>query len=158
MGRSGAALAALFPVAPGAPVARGSLTPAHAAALGAFLADLHDRLPSSAPFDVPGLGVSSVGRAIERLERVRSALLALPRPDEVDGWALERTGQRLAYLGASPSPDYPPAFPSRFLHGDYHDGNVFFGGTRPTALIDWEQTRRAPAPGRSCAACTSAWD
>ncbi|WP_102128237.1 phosphotransferase enzyme family protein [Deinococcus planocerae] len=144
VGRLGEAFAALFPVAPGAPAPRGELTPAHAAALGALLADLHDRLPVSAPFEVPGLGVSSVERTVERLERVRAVILALPRPDEVDGWALERTRQRLAYLRTSPLPDCPPAFPARFLHGDYHDGNVFFEGERPIALIDWEGTRLAP--------------
>ncbi|WP_019584863.1 phosphotransferase [Deinococcus apachensis] len=77
-------------------------------------------------------------------ERIEAAILALPSPDEVDGWALTRTRQRLAYLHACPLTGHSPAFPRRFLHGDYHEGNVFFRGLRPAALIDWEQTRLAP--------------
>ncbi|GMA17486.1 phosphotransferase [Deinococcus metallilatus] len=144
LGQIGGELAALFPLAPGAPVPRRALTPAYAAALGTFLAELHDRLPPAVPFEVPQLRASSIERTVERLERVEAALLALPAPDEVDSWALARTRQRLAHLRASPLPDHQPAFPHRFLHGDYHDGNVFFVGTRPAALIDWEQTRLAP--------------
>lgn len=40
--------------------------------------------------------------------------------------------------------DVVPTFPFRFLHGDYHDGNVFFLRVQPTSIIDWEQTRRGP--------------
>lgn len=123
---------------------RAALTPDHAAALGTFLAELHERLPLQAPFEVPEVRPASVGRTLERLERVQAALLALPAPGEVDGWALTRTRQRLAHLQASPLPDRVPAFPARFLHGDFHDGNVFFQDSQPTALIDWEQTRLAP--------------
>lgn len=136
--------AALFREANGASVSRADLTPGHASALGTFLADLHDRLPPDPPPEVPGLHPAPVEQTVERLERVQAAILALPAPDEVDGWALERTRQRLAHLRASPLPEYVPNFPVRFLHGDYHDGNVFFEGERPVALIDWEQTRRAP--------------
>lgn len=141
-------LAALFSVAPGTPLPRASLTPGQAAALGRFLAEVHDRLPAGVPFEVPAVQVGpverAVERAVERLEQVQAAVLALPHPDEVDGWALERTQQRLAFLRASPPAEYAPASPARFLHGDYHDGNVFFGEGQPTALIDWEQTRLAP--------------
>jgi len=144
LARTGSSLAALFPLAPGAPLSRADLTPRHAAALGAFLAELHERLPTSAPFEVPEVRPASVEETLERLERVEAALLALPSPDEVDGWALTRTRQRLAHLRTSALPDQATAFPSRFLHGDYHDGNVFFCAGRPAALIDWEQTRRAP--------------
>ncbi|WP_291431367.1 hypothetical protein [Deinococcus sp.] len=48
--------AALFEVAPGAPIPRARLTLAHAGALGAFLADLHARLPRRVDFPVSGLG------------------------------------------------------------------------------------------------------
>ncbi|GAA5511908.1 hypothetical protein Dcar01_00622 [Deinococcus carri] len=140
----GTHLAALFPVAAGAPVPRAALTPAHAQALGSFLADVHDRLPTRVPFGVPPLRAAGLEHTRERLEQIQAILLALPQPDEVDGWALERTRQRLAHLRASALPDPLPAFPPRFLHGDYHDGNVFFGAGWPAALIDWEQTRLAP--------------
>lgn len=144
LAQSGPQLATLFPLAPGAPVPRPALTPDHAAALGTFLAELHCRLPAGVPLDVPGVRAASVEHTLERLERVEAALLALPAPDEVDGWALTRTRQRLRHLRTSPLPDHVPGFPFRFLHGDYHDGNVFFEGARPVALIDWEQTRLAP--------------
>jgi len=137
-------LLALFPVAPGEAVPRSALTTAHAAALGTFLAGVHDRLPSEVPFEVPVLRIRGAKWAIDRLERIEAILLALPAPDEVDGWALRRTQQRLAHLRTSPLPEHAPTFPARFLHGDYHEGNVFFVGEGPTALIDWEQTRLAP--------------
>lgn len=140
----GTGLAALFPVASGATVPRPKLTPTSAAALGTFLAELHERLPLEVPFEVPEVRPSGVERTVERLERIGAAILSLPSPDEVDGWALTRTRQRLAHLRASPLPDHSPTFPFRFLHGDYHEGNVFFQNSRPTALIDWEQTRLAP--------------
>lgn len=140
----GTGLAALFPVASGATVPRPKLTPTSAAALGTFLAEVHERLPLEVPFAVPEVRPSGAERTVERLERIEAAILSLPSPDEVDGWALTRTRQRLAHLRVSPLPDRSPAFPCRFLHGDYHEGNVFFHGSRPTALIDWEQTRLAP--------------
>ncbi|WP_221088217.1 phosphotransferase enzyme family protein [Deinococcus aquaedulcis] len=142
--------AALFEWAPGEPVPRAALTPAHAAALGEFLARLHAQLPATVAFEVPPLAPPApVARALERLEAVRAAILARPTPDEVDRWALVRTEQRLTHLRTGPRPDPAPAdtgpaLPSRFLHGDYHDGNVFFQAGQPAALIDWEQTRLAP--------------
>ncbi|GGR79227.1 phosphotransferase enzyme family protein [Deinococcus sedimenti] len=137
--------AALFEVAPGARVPRPDLTPAHAAALGAFLADLHSRLPESVPFEVPALAPpASVPVTLDRLRVIEAAILALPHPDATDGWALERTRQRLAHLRAAPSPDDLPALPTCFVHGDFHDGNVFFHAGVPAAVIDWEQPRLAP--------------
>lgn len=138
--------AALFEVAPGAPIPRAHLTPGHAESLGAFLADLHARLPHSVDFPVSGLGPpASAGATRQELQLVEAAILALAHPDPVDGWALARTRQRLTHLRSAPD-DTPVAdhLPRRFLHGDYHDGNVFFLGDCPTAVIDWEQPRLAP--------------
>lgn len=133
--------AALFALAPGAPIPRDLLTAGDAASLGAFLAALHQQLPEKVRFEVPAVRSASVEGTLARLE---SVILALPERDELDSWALERTRQRLAHLRASPLPDQPPAYPSRFLHGDYHDGNVFFSAGQAVALTDWEQTRLAP--------------
>nr|WP_318010910.1 phosphotransferase [Deinococcus multiflagellatus] len=149
-GAAGPGWAALFECAPGEPVPRAALTPAHAAALGEFLAQLHAQLPATVAFEVPPLAPPApVARTTERLEAVRAAILARPTPDEVDRWALVRTEQRLTHLRTGPRPDPAPAdtrpaLPHRFLHGDYHDGNVFFQAGQPAALIDWEQTRLAP--------------
>lgn len=138
--------AALFEVAPGAPIPRANLTPGHAGSLGAFLADLHARLPRRVDFPVSVLGPPASAEAtVHELRQVEAAILALPHPDQVDGWALARTRQRLTHLRSAP--DDPPVadhLPRRFLHGDYHDGNVFFLGERPAAIIDWEQPRLAP--------------
>ncbi len=138
--------AALFEVAPGAPIPRATLTSTHAAALGAFLADLHARLPRRVDFPVSVLGPpASAGATRQELRQVEAAIQALPHPDTVDSWALARTRERLAHLHSAPD-DTPVAdhLPRRFLHGDYHDGNVFFLGERPAAIIDWEQPRLAP--------------
>lgn len=140
----GSQWAALFPVAPGQPVPRPVLTPGHAGELGRFLAELHARLPENVPFDVQGMTLAPVSMTLDRLKAIEQAILALPAPDEVDGWALERTRQRLSHLQTSPLPDELPDLPLRFLHGDYHDGNVFFVEGRAGAIIDWEQPRRAP--------------
>ncbi|WP_415785066.1 phosphotransferase enzyme family protein, partial [Deinococcus saxicola] len=136
--------AALFRVAPGEPVPRGILTPENAASLGGFLAGLHLRLPEHVPFMVPEISLASIEQTVARLEQIEVVLLALPQPDEVDGWARERTRQRLKHLRTSALPDHMPVFSRRFLHGDYHDANVFFVDGQPAAIIDWEQTRLAP--------------
>ncbi|GGN33589.1 phosphotransferase enzyme family protein [Deinococcus daejeonensis] len=145
LARLGDRWAALFEMAPGAPVPRPALTPEHAAGLGALLADLHARLPDTVPFEVPTLSPpAGVAATLERLRVIETAILALPHPDAADGWALDRTRQRLAHLRASPLPDDLPALPLRFVHGDFHDGNVFFRGGVPVSVIDWEQPRLAP--------------
>ncbi|BBN95351.1 hypothetical protein DEIGR_101185 [Deinococcus grandis] len=145
LARLGDRWAALFDMAPGTPVPRPALTPEHAAGLGALLADLHARLPDTVPFEVPPLSPpAGVAATLERLQVIETAILALPHPDAADGWALDRTRQRLAHLRASPLPDDLPALPLRFVHGDFHDGNVFFQGDVPASVIDWEQPRLAP--------------
>ncbi|AWT36064.1 hypothetical protein GCM10008956_01980 [Deinococcus arenae] len=145
LARLGNHWAALFEVAPGAPVPRSTLHPEHAAGLGALLADLHVRLPGAAPFAVPALAPpADVTTTLARLRAVETAILALPHPDATDGWALARTRQRLAHLRRAPLPDGPCPLARRFVHGDYHDGNVFFSGGAPVSIIDWEQPRLAP--------------
>lgn len=145
LARLGDRWAALFEVAPGAPVARHALSPEHAAGLGVLLAGLHARLPEAVPFDVPPLAPpAGVAVTLERLLVIETAILALPHPDATDGWALDRTRQRLAHLRTSPLPEDLPTLPLRFVHGDFHDGNVFFQAGVPAALIDWEQPRLAP--------------
>ncbi|CAM3816790.1 phosphotransferase enzyme family protein [Deinococcus frigens] len=142
IGQLGSAWAALFERAPGAVIAREALTEADVRHMGGFLADLHTRLPQKVNFEAPRVGSS--GRTRERLERVEQAIVNLPRPDETDGWALERTRQRLALLRTSPQAPFVSAAPFRFLHGDFHGGNVFFVDGQPASIIDWEQTRLAP--------------
>ncbi|WP_288401879.1 phosphotransferase [uncultured Deinococcus sp.] len=144
LARLEAGWAALFPALDGAPVPRAALTADHAGGLGHLLAEVHTRLPRQVPFEVPGLHQRPVGEILTRLERIEAAILAWPEPGEVDAWALERTRQRLAHLRASPPADHAPTFPARFLHGDFHDGNVFFLNGTPHALIDWEHPRLAP--------------
>lgn len=144
IGQLGCAWAALFEWAPGAVIAREALTALDAERLGGFLADLHARLPQTVAFEVPRVDSSRGGGTRERLERIEQAILKLPHPDEADGWALERTRQRLALLRSSPQPMFLSAFPFRFLHGDFHDGNVFFEDGQPVSVIDWELCRLAP--------------
>ena len=99
LARLGDRWAALFEMAPGATVPRPALTPEHAAGLGALLADLHAHLPDTVPFEVPPLAPpTDVPTTLERLQVIEAAILALPHPDATDGWALERTRQRLAHL------------------------------------------------------------
>ncbi|WP_157460431.1 phosphotransferase enzyme family protein [Deinococcus arboris] len=145
LARLGEDWAALFERAPGQPIPRADLNPQTAAALGAFLATVHDRLPPAVPLEVPLLAPpASVARTEERLNAVRAAILALPDLNTTDRWALTRLEQRLLHLRTAPLPDTVPDLPTRFLHGDYHDGNVLFSAGQPHALIDWEQTRLAP--------------
>lgn len=138
------AWAALFNLAPGAPIPRAALTECAVWALGDFLGRLHARLPAQAGFEVPRVGESSHTDTIQRLQRIEQAIQARPELDERDTWALERTRQRLAHLHSTDPTPYQPRFPFRFLHGDYHDGNVFFQGSQPAAIIDWEACRLGP--------------
>ncbi|WP_229784515.1 phosphotransferase [Deinococcus radiotolerans] len=146
LARLGDRWGALFEVVvPGATVPRHALSPEHAAGLGALLAAFHTRLPGAVPFEVPPLvPAAGVAVTLDRLRVIETAILALPHPDATDGWALDRTRQRLAHLRTSPLPEDLPTLPLRFVHGDFHDGNVFFQAGVPAAVIDWEQPRLAP--------------
>ncbi len=144
IGQLDSAWATLFELTSGAVIARENLNEPEVRKLGGFLAELHARLPQTVDFNVPRVGESRGGATVDRLERIERAILNLPRPDEADGWVLERTRQRLALLRTSPQPSFVSAFPFRFLHGDFHNGNVFFAGGQPVSIIDWELCRLAP--------------
>ncbi|MFD1730046.1 phosphotransferase enzyme family protein [Deinococcus malanensis] len=142
------AWAALFAQAAGAPIPRSALCMKTASALGAFLAQVHSRLPAEVPFAVPVLCASSVEHTAQRLERIEQAILSLPVLEEIDRWALTRTRQRLAHLRSVPLRDVVPSFPFRFLHGDYHDGNVFFRTGSLHHLLTGSRPGVGPGPGR----------
>jgi homoserine kinase type II len=125
---------------------RADVEPWQAAAMGRMLARIHDAF-AGVPFD-EGESVEVVAAdPAGTLGRI-SELLAV-----IDGWpepgVVERRARRfLAGLAeahrAGRDAVAPPPLDARdvqLVHGDYHDGNVFFSGGEVSAVIDWERCR-----------------
>lgn len=139
-------LCALFEAATGFQVARTDLTARDATAAGEALARLHRALEP-----LPDLGWRRYTVAYDpaawlaRLDGVWRAMEGLSAPDLTDAWALERLRAQRARLA---DPDCPHTAdlsgPRQTIHGDYHDGNLFFDARRVSGVIDWEQAAWMP--------------
>jgi homoserine kinase type II len=125
--RWGVELVSLFPWVAGRTLARGEVTPAHAAAVGAALAKLHlasDGMADHRPgrYEPPEIGA--------RLARVA----ALGRPELTS--AVSVLAPELARLERERAIDLPAGI----IHGDLFIDNVMYDDAgRLTALIDFEQ-------------------
>lgn len=143
-------LCALFTAAKGTQVARSELNRNHATSAGACLARLHRALES-----LPDLGWRryridyAVAERLTRLDALEGAISALAAPDDTDVWALERLRAQRDWLADPGCPHAaPPTGPRQVIHGDYHDGNLFFAGNAAavsvSGVIDWEQAAWMP--------------
>lgn len=135
-----------------------------------------DRVEAAAGHDDPALAHSAIEELL-RLQAVPRDQTGIgeenpvPVADEIERWAwlLERSPKELvgrtpevrALLHRTAPPEQAPVM----VHGDYHYGNMLFGGGRLVAVLDWEiaelgqplldlacmvvvgQAHRGPAPG-----------
>ena len=139
-------LCALFHAATGFQVPRADLTSREATAAGEALARLHRALEP-----LPDLGWRRYTVAYDpaawlpRLDGVRRAIEGLSAPDLTDAWALERLRAQRDWLADPACPHTADlSGPRQTIHGDYHDGNLFFADQRVSGVIDWEQAAWMP--------------
>jgi Ser/Thr protein kinase RdoA (MazF antagonist) len=161
----GGRLYSLFEHAPGVQVPRNRLTPAHAAALGQALAEIHDAIGDARPVQD---GCLSARRGTEHLpapavtaahlHRLLGVVEARSNPTPPDAWAARRLRSRLDWLQAHPEP--PPVLRSierRPIHGDFQESNVFFGSDGSVcSVIDWDTSEYGSRAGelvRTMALC-----
>jgi homoserine kinase type II len=120
-------LASLFPWVAGRTLARGELTPAHGAAAGRALAQLH-AAGAGHPDHRPGRYEP------DEIERRLAGIAALRRPELAPAVAL--LGPALRALAGARRPDLPCGI----IHGDLFVDNVLFHEDgRLSALLDFEQ-------------------
>jgi Ser/Thr protein kinase RdoA (MazF antagonist) len=138
---------ALFPRAPGRQLARGQLTKGDFAAMGAFLARIHDVLRDF-PLERAARRDFAIDRVVTlmRADEIADAIRARPSLDDVDRYVLDRLAARRAWIEQSPLDTLPDlsAIEQQVIHGDYQETNLFFRDGCVVAIIDWDQTYPAP--------------
>jgi homoserine kinase type II len=139
-------LSALYPFARGVEIERGNLTVAQARGAGETLARVHADLATySAELPTKTTGIN-LERTLELIARLQICIAAKSVQDETDRIAVSHLDSRKTWLEAH-SADLKvnlPELPYQALHGDYHDGNLFFHGDAVSAVIDWEAVCRFP--------------
>ena len=132
----------LFEHAVGVQVERTALNGGLARAMGQCLAGIHLALvdfrviPKVGPPAPPPSHVI-LDRIPILLDRVR----ALDEDAKRRRWAQERLESHAAWLSSGAASDVPPVpdEPVQFVHGDYHEGNVFFADGHVASVIDWDR-------------------
>jgi len=132
----------LFSHAEGGQLDQGHLSTAHAQSMGSMLARMHCALagfvvkPSVAPAGVidPVAISATIKALIERIDEI-------PLPTEEDVWAREHLESKARWLATRPLPALQPVPVEsiQLVHGDYLHTNLFFAGTRVSAVIDWDK-------------------
>jgi homoserine kinase type II len=147
--RVGGRLWAVFPLITDRQIPRDDLTADHAAEMGRMLARIHlalHRFPPREAARYPLKAQWSSARALDEMAEYESAIRRLPQLDPFDQRALSSFAYRRTLLAAGVPPYTAFAdLPVQLLHGDYHEGNLFF---RPdgtiSAVIDWELASVGP--------------
>lgn len=91
---------------------------------------------------------------VARVERIRAAIVSLPRLDPTDQWALTRVEEQSRWL-ADPRCEhsFEPRFRAQPIHGDYHLDNLIFRGSAVSSVIDWDNAVRMPRAYELARAC-----
>ncbi len=108
-----------------------------------------ERVEAAAGHDDPALAHSAIEelRRLQAVPRDHTGIAdetPVPLAGEIDRWAwlLERSPQELvgrtAEVRALLHRTAPSERPPVMVHGDYHYGNMLFGGGRLVAVLDWE--------------------
>lgn len=139
-------IAALYTEAQGEQISRRDLRLPHAVAAGAMLAQIH---LATREFPNQGYRVYNLSwdpeAWVEKLNNIERLILARTQMTESDQWALDRLKDQRRWLQNSLcSHYYVPQNPSQVLHGDFHDGNLFFGDNKVSGVIDWDQSTFMP--------------
>jgi homoserine kinase type II len=139
-------LSALYRFAPGIEVERGELTVSQAREAGKTLAQIHRALAMYSPeLPTKTTGIN-LERTLELIAELQSGIAAKPVQNETDRVAVSHLAARKIWLETH-SADLEtslPELPYQALHGDYHDGNLFFEAGAVSAVIDWEAVCRFP--------------
>ncbi len=132
----------LYTWAPGTQVVRGRLDPEQAESMGAMLGRTHIALADLPGGPAGGDHLSSLEQTLGRIDELIN--VALARPDRARlSWAIDDLKARARWLTAhNPSPPRQATASSQVIHGDYHDGNVFFEAGKVSCVIDWDKARR----------------
>jgi homoserine kinase type II len=128
---------ALLPWMPGAPVERGTLSPAQARSLGS----MHGRVQVVLAGHPASEGARMIGRwdkqqSLDLLDR----LIAKARERGEAEWivaGIESQRRMLDALDVLP-PEAFASLPCQVLHGDFHDQQALFVGDEVSAIVDWE--------------------
>lgn len=139
-------IAALYYEAKGQQIPRTRLQSFHAEAAGKMLAQIHRATQN---FPNHGYRVYNLSwdleTWIEKLNKIETLISARLQRTESDHWALSRLKEQRRWLQNSfCSHYYVPQGPSQVLHGDFHDGNLFFGKEEVSGVIDWDQSTYMP--------------
>jgi homoserine kinase type II len=146
--RVGGRLWAVFPALTDRQLPAQMLTTTLAAAMGRTLGRLHQVLsdlppPEAARFPVRLLWDSA--QAADEIAWYEVAIARLPALDPFDQHALSSFAYRRTLLrGGMPSPAGFAGLPTQVLHGDFHEGNLFFAGGDVSGIVDWELASVGP--------------
>ena len=143
---NGGKFGALYFESPGRQVPKSELTARHAQAAGKMLAQLHKALEPLPDVGYRKYSLSWVGPEwVDRLRRIEAAILARPSLKEADRWVQQRLQAQIEWMqNPACEHSYVPKFPAQVLHGDFHQGNLFFQKETVCGVIDWDQAVYMP--------------
>lgn len=148
--RVGGRIWAVYPLLVDRQESAETLSAMHASSMGRMLGRIHAALATlplrqAARYPVRGLAWDSK-RASEEMAEYEKAIARRPHLDEFDRHALASFSYRRTLIGGGLPP--PAAFaglPSQLVHGDFHEGNVFFDARgEVSGVIDWELAYTGP--------------
>ncbi len=133
---------ALFPFVDAIQISRRDLEVVHFKSMAKMLAKIH-RLGSELPFGADGeIETWDTAEFIHKAENIRESILSKSESDDFDRIALRGLELKLRFVEKS-IPDHTnfDLNPSHQIHGDFHDGNVFFDGNNNVShVFDFEKT------------------
>lgn len=137
---------ALYFQAPGHQLTTKDLTKVHAQAAGKMLAQIHKALKPlpdagyrkySLQWNLPGW--------LEKAHKIEEVILKKGLEQELDQRVWQRLRAQMNWLQDSKCEhSYVPQFPAQVIHGDYHQGNLFFQRSSVCGIIDWDQAAYMP--------------
>ena len=147
--RVGGRLWAVFPRMEDRQVDAAGLSPAHAGAMGRALGRVHvalARFPPTEATRYPPRLVWDSARAGAEMREYEEAIARFPALTPFDQHALSSFAYRRTLLAAGVPPRSAFAgLPEQMLHGDFHEGNLFFGPDgEVSGIIDWELASVGP--------------
>ena len=147
--RVGGRLWAVFPRVEDRQVGPAGLSPAHAGAMGRALGRVHlalARFPPTEATRYPPRLVWDSARAGAEMREYEEAIGRFPALTPFDQHALSSFAYRRTLLAAGVPPRAAFAgLPEQMLHGDFHEGNLFFGPDgEVSGVIDWELASVGP--------------
>lgn len=138
---------ALFPFAPGYQIARSDLTSHEVMLMGRFLGKLHQTLSDYPHEQVPHRSFPiDLATTLATIDTIETAIRSQSQRNDEDRQALSQLAARRAWLTTAPSVNMEDlsSLEQQVIHGDYQETNLFFKDGQVSAVIDWDQSYRAP--------------